>query len=243
MDRPVQVQIAADRDDWAQAFRLVARAYQTRGYDRAADGEFHFTRYHALPETVVLVAKEHDRVVATISVVPDNSLLGLPLEDVYGEEVQPLRRAGRRLCEVGSLGDIGLGRHEFTSVFIALIRLAWQFHCRYGGDTGVITCHPRHAFFYTHVLGFASLGGRKELPPRSGFPVEAFVVDTPLLQANAPELYRLIVEQSLPGAMLSATPMPDDLKLEFAAHSCRTNPQVVAELLRQVREQGSPRPW
>jgi len=234
-DGPVQVQFAADRDDWAQAFRLVAKAYQTRGYDRAADGEFHFTRFHALPDTVVLVAKEHARVIATMSVVRDNNLLGLPLEAVYAEEVQPLRGAGRRLCEVGSLGDMGLGPREFTSVFVALIRLAWQFHCRHGGDTGVISVHPRHSYFYSHVLGFAPLGGRKELPPASGFPVEAFVVDTPVLQANAPEMYRLIFDRPLPGELLIATPMPDELKLEFAARSCRTTPQAIEGILRQLQ--------
>jgi hypothetical protein len=243
MDSPVQVRLAAGRDDWEQAFRLVARAYQTRGYDRAAEGEFHFTRFHALPETVVLVAKERERVIATISVVMDNTLLGLPLEDVYGEEIQPLRRAGRRLCEAGSLGDSGVGPHKFASVFVALIRLAWQFICRQGGDTGVVTCHPRHSYFYRHVLGFNALGGPRDLPPGSGFPVEAFVADTPLLQANAPEMYRLILGQPLPSEMLSATPMPDELKLEFADHSCRTNRQAVEEILRHVHAHGSPRRW
>ncbi len=243
MAPPVRVHLAADRDDWAQAFRLVARAYQTRGYDRPEDGEFHFTPFHALPETVVLVAKQHEQVVATLSVVPDNKLLGLPLEASYAQEVEPLRRAGRRLCEVGSLGDSGLGAREFVSVFVALIRLAWQFHRRHGGDTGVIDVHPRHAYFYTHVLGFAPLGSRKEMPPGSGFPVEAFTVDTPHLRANSPELYRLFCEQPLPAEMLSATPMPDDLKREFAARSCRTRPPVVEEVLRQVREHGSPRRW
>ncbi|MBY0524841.1 MAG: hypothetical protein K2R98_15660 [Gemmataceae bacterium] len=239
----MQVQFADNRNDWAQAFRLVARAYQTRGYDRASDGEFHFTPCHALPETAVLVAKAQDRVIATVSVVMDNRLLGLPLEAVYATEILPLRRAGRRLCEVGSLGDIGLGPREFTSVFVALIRLAWQFHCHHGGDTGVISVHPRHSYFYTHVLGFAPLGGRKELPPASGFPVEAFVVDATLLQANAPEMYRLILDRPLPSDMLTATPMPDKLKLEFAAKSCRTNPQVVEEILRHAHGHKTMRRW
>src|SRR5262245_3724093 len=108
LTRNVCVQIAACRDDWEQAFHLVAGNYQERGYEASEACDFRFTSYHALPDNVVLVAKERGRVIATLSLSMDNKLLGLPMENIYGAEVRELRRAGRRLCEVGSLADTSL---------------------------------------------------------------------------------------------------------------------------------------
>ena len=49
--------------------------------------------------SVVVVAKEAERVIATLTLVMDNTLLGLPMEQVYGPEVAALRTQGRRLIE------------------------------------------------------------------------------------------------------------------------------------------------
>src|SRR5207249_229755 len=86
--RQVRVKIAGEREEFEQAFRLLAKRYKARGYDAPGPGEYRFTPYHALPGTVTFVAKEGDRVVATLSLVPDNESLGLPMESIYGEEVE-----------------------------------------------------------------------------------------------------------------------------------------------------------
>jgi hypothetical protein len=240
--RDVRVEIASSRDDWEQAFQLVADNYQSRGYD--TDGhDYRFTSYHALPETVVLVAKERGRVLATLSLVMDNTLLGLPMETIYGVEVRELRRAGRRLCEVGSLADTSLSTREFVPVFVALIRLAWQHHVRHGGDTGVITVNPRHRYFYTKVLGFAPLGNRRACPAVRNHPAEAFLLDVPLLRRNAPEMHRQIFGDPLPPEALRAPRMAAELARYFGGRSSQTNIRLVEEVLRHVDEYGSPRFW
>ena len=234
IDPAVRVQFAARRDEWLQAFRLVARAYQTRGYDRTADGEFHFTPFHALPGTAVLVAKEHEPRHHRHHVRgAGQHLAGTPTRDRLPRRSPAFRQAGRRLCEVSSLGDVGLNPREFTAVFVDdTVGLA--FHCRlrrrHGGD---------HRSSKARVLlhqgdGLHSLRRPEGTAASDGFPVEAFAGDTQLLRANAPAMYRLIFERPLPGTRLSVPPMPDEFKLEFAARSCRTNPQVVEGILRRV---------
>src|SRR4051812_17417869 len=75
---PVKVKIAATRDEFEQASRLLPCQYQARGYEEPGPKLFRFPPYHALPETTTFVAKCGDRVIATVSQVPDTTLLGLP---------------------------------------------------------------------------------------------------------------------------------------------------------------------
>jgi hypothetical protein len=242
ISRDVCVQIATSRQEWEQAFQLVADKYRWRGY--VADGcNYRFTAYHALPETVVLVAKEQGRVLATLSLIMDNSLLGLPTEAIYPAEVRELRRAGRRLCEVGSLANTGLTTTEFIPIFVALIRLACQHHAYFGGDTAVITVNPRHRYFYTKVLGFVPLGNRRTCPAVRNHPAEAFLLDDALLRRNAPEMHRRVFDEPLPRAVLTAPRMPAELVCYFGGRSSQTDIRIVEEIIRHVDEYGSPRSW
>ena len=90
--RPIEVKIASTESEWEQAFQLAASSYQARGYETPGTSRLRFTPYHALPDTITLVAKHQDEVVATLSIVQDNILLGLPMEDVYADEIDKSTR-------------------------------------------------------------------------------------------------------------------------------------------------------
>jgi hypothetical protein len=240
--RDIDVKIASTPAEWTQALELVADQYQARGYD-AQGYDYLFTSYHALPDSVTLVAKERSRVVAALSLVMDNSLLGLPMEAIYGPEVKELRRTGRRLCEVGNLADTDLSSREFIAVFVALIRLAWQHHVHYRGDTGVITVNPRHSAFYTKVLGFVPLGARRVCPSVRNHPAKAFLVDPGILRWQAPAMHARIFGEPLPRPVLLAPRMPAALIRHFAHRSSQTDPRLAEEILTYVEAYGSPRRW
>jgi hypothetical protein len=236
------VKIASTRSEWEQAFALVADNYQARGYD--ADGsDYHFTSHHALPDTMTCVAKEDERVLATMSLVADNTLLGLPMESTYAAEVRHVRGAGRRLGEVTSLASTGLAFREFGPVFHALIRLMMQRHLAQGGDSWVITVNPRHSAYYTRVVGFTALGPRRAYAKAQGHPAEAYFLDRALLRARVPRFYEYVFGQPLPPAALQAVRMPADLARYFAGRSCHTDRRLVEEILRHVEDCGSPRLW
>lgn len=240
--RDIRVQLASTRGDWEQAFRLVADNYQARGYDPAGF-DYRFTSYHALPDTVVLVAKEGERIVATMSLVPDSSLLGLPMEGPYREEIRQLRQQGRQLFETGNLADQDLGPREFMQVFVALMQLGWQYMTRQGADTTVITVNPRHSSYYTRMHGFLPLGPRRAYDKVQGAPAEAYYVDPEMIRLRVPAMSQRLFGSRLAESALQPVRMPADLVRHFARHSSQTNAGTVEQILWQVRECGSPRRW
>jgi hypothetical protein len=235
------VRIATTADDWEEAFQLVTDNYQARGYEPPGRGPLRFTSYHALPDTVVLVARAEERVVATFSMIADNRLLGLPLEDLYRSEIRLLRRNGRHIFETTSLADRDLSPREFCHVFLTMIQLAWQYGLANGAETNVITVNPRHCDYYTKVLGYALLGPRRSYAQVQGHPAEAFFLDPGLMCAKAPAVHQQIFGRRLPREALRTSPIPVDLVRRFAARSSQTD--VLEEILRHVEQCGSPRIW
>lgn len=241
--RTFQVKIASSRDEFEQAFQLLAARYQARGYEEPSTKLFRFTPYHVLPDTVTFVAKHGDRVVATMSLVPDTALLGLPMECIYGAEVDALRRRGRRLGEVTSLADGDLDTREFLQAFLALKRLMFQYHLRQGGDTWVITVNPRHRNYYCRALGFLPLGPRRTYPTVRNHPAEAFLVDVESMWANAPGMHQRIFGEALPDAVLENPARPADHVRHFADQSTQADRRTILNINRFVEHLGSPPRW
>ncbi len=243
LGREVQVKIASEFADWDQAFRLVAASYQARGYDPPDAGPVRFTPYHALPDTATLVAQHAGQVVATMSLVPDNTLLGLPMQSIYASEVEALRRAGRRLVEVTSLADTGLSLREFVPVFMTMLRLVWQYGISQGADTSVISINPRHRSFYRKVMGFVPLGPWRAYPLVQNHPAEAYLCDVPLLKTNVPEMFQQIFGEWLSRETLQAPHMPAEFVRYFSSQSSQMTTPRADELLAFVERFGSPRRW
>lgn len=240
--RDVQVRIASHPREWEQAFRLLAENYGARGYD-APGGDLRFTACHALPDTVVLVALEGERVVATLSLVADNTLLGLPLARIYGVELAELQQRGRRVYEVSSLADRGLGLRDFVQVFLTLIRLTCQYILANGGDTAAIVVNPRHRDFYTKTLGYVPLGPRRAYASVQGHPAEGYFTNPGLIRAKSEQLYQRLIGDELPAEALTAQPMPVPWVRHFSRRSSLTPPQLVEDVLQHVETAGSPRRW
>jgi hypothetical protein len=212
VERPIVVKIASNREELRAAFELVARNYQAVGYEGSMSCKVRFTPYHALPDSVTFVAKHGNQVLMTMTLVPDNTLLGLPLESLYGEEVARLRRARRRLAEVISLAaDKDLDAREFRPVFLYMSRLLFQYHLAYGGDTLVITVNPRHSKYYIKTMGYQPLGPCRSYPEVQGHPAEAYLLDVELAKVYAPKAYAEIFAEWVPGSALVSRPIPPHL--------------------------------
>jgi hypothetical protein len=243
LSRPVEVKIASEADEWEQAYRMVADSYRARGYEAGAPGLLRFTPFHALPDTATFVAKSGDEVVATLSLVADNVLLGLPMECIYREEVEELRRVGLQLVEVTCLADRDLSLREFVPVFTALMRLLSQYAVRSGSDAAVLTINPRHRAFYRKVMGGEPLGTPRAYPSVQNHPAEAYLLDPELMRVNAPGMYEQIFHMPLPDDAFLRRPMPLHLKRRFAALSTWPDADTFAEVFAFVEACGSPRRW
>jgi hypothetical protein len=242
ISREIVVKIASEPEEWEQAFELVAANYQERGYETTTK-LYRFTPYHALPDTTVFVAKLEGRVVATFSLVADNTLLGLPMEVLYAGEIADLRQQGRHLAEVTSLAVTDLSQREFLQAFTAMIRLMKQYHVSRGGDTWVITVNPRHRNFYCKVLGYRALGSRKPYAAVGDAPAEAYVLDRDLMRANAPRSYEHIFGERLAPAALAGVSMPRPFIRYYSAQSNPVDEARIGNLLGAVAANGNPRAW
>ncbi|QDV34773.1 N-acyl amino acid synthase FeeM domain-containing protein [Tautonia plasticadhaerens] len=239
----IRVRIASSRESFAQAFRMIAGSYQARGYESPSPRPYRFTPYHVLPGTITVVAEREGRVVATMSQVPDTSLLGLPMERIYGWEIDQLRSQGLRLAEITSLADRDLSHREFLRVFGAMSRLTCQHHHREGGDSWVITVHPRHRDYYRKVLGFISIGAPRSYPSVRHHPAEGFLVDEDLMRANAPRKHREIFGEPLPDEVLDAPPREAGHVPYFAGRSTQADPEALLRIGREVGSSGAPPRW
>jgi hypothetical protein len=178
-----------------------------------------------------------------MSLVADTSLLGLPMEVIYGTEVSELRREGRRLAEATSLADEGLTCSEFIRVFTEFIRIAIHYHLRQGGDSWVIAINPRHRSFYLKVLGFIPFGPRRSYPSVQGHPAEAFLLDVALMRANAPAMYETIFGASPAESILCPSPWSRDSVLHLGRNSTQIDCRTVESLLLSVEHLGSEPRW
>ncbi|MBV8310341.1 MAG: hypothetical protein JO344_08155 [Planctomycetaceae bacterium] len=241
--RDIRVKIATEQAEFEEAFALVSANYRARGYESPGDKPYRFTSYHALPTTVTMVAKLEGKVVATLTLVPDNEVLGLPMESIYGEEIAELRQEGRKLAEVISLADSGLSICEFVRVFKALIKLEKQYHASRGGDTWVITVNPRHRSFYQKVFGFESLGPRRTYPTVQDHPAEAFLLDVESMKENAPTTYQEIFGEALAESILTAGRWSVERVRYFGHRSTQIEVEVLEELLDAIERSGATSRW
>lgn len=243
ISRPIEVKIASTESEWEQAFQLAASSYQARGYEPPGANRLRFTPYHALPDTRTLVAKHHDEVVATFSIVLDNTLLGLPMEDVYTDEIAALRRHGRRLFEATTLADGGLSTREFMQVFLTLIKLSMQYHTSQGGDAYVIAVNPRHRKFYTKIIGFIPLGPLRTYAAVQDAPAEAFLLDNQLQRDNTPDTYQFMFGESAPRESLVGPRIPRSLIRQFGSQSIHCDAEAIERVIAYTDQYGSSRRW
>lgn len=114
-----------------------------------------------------IAALRGSRVVATVSVRSDGPQ-GLLAEHLYPLEIQARRKLGERLCELTRLAaDTSFGSQPaLASLFNAAYRIAIL---TYDATDFVMEVHPRHAAYYSRMIG-CQIVGRETICPRVNAP-------------------------------------------------------------------------
>ena len=154
--------IADSSNELLQAFGLLYREYLHAGYVRESASELLFTKYHLLPDTTVFVAKDNSAVVSTATIVRDNPQFGLPMDELFDNELNALREQGRRILEVCSLASDKqkLSRNGIQK----FIKLIFLYSIFLDAEDICIMVNPRHVRLYTGMLGFKIFGEEKYYP-------------------------------------------------------------------------------
>lgn len=144
---------------------LVNRMYATRGYQTGA-----LTKAQA-SNRITLVAGEGDTVFGTMTIGFDCPH-GLLVDELFRDETDPLRQAGRQLCEFTKFAV----DRAVDSAVKSKRMLASLFHVAYiivhrlnGFDNLMIEVNPRHVRYYERMLGF-EVKGSQRMNPRVNAP-------------------------------------------------------------------------
>ena len=165
--------LAQTTDQMVQAYKLVYRNYLRCEYIDAHPSQMRYNVFNALPDTATFVACLDHTVVTTATIVFD-SPLGLPLEAIYQDEVDALRRAGARLSEVTMLADRRRAGMRTIPSILHLFKLILHHTLATGKATDiVITVNPSHEAFYSRYLPFDDLGPLRYYPSVKNAPAVA----------------------------------------------------------------------
>jgi hypothetical protein len=202
---------------------LVHDAYVKAGLALANPCGLRVTPYQLLPTTEILIAAQGGRVICTMSLVRDGRL-GLPLEELYAEQVAARRQRGLRLAEVSCFADYQPERKAWFSRTIAVMRLAAQCSIARGLDEVLIAVHPKHTAFYERFLGFEVVGEERTYATVLGHPAVLMSLDLHGLGDRHPRSYARLFGSLLPTSSCAECPMPDYLREQLAITLSLTAP-------------------
>jgi hypothetical protein len=170
---------AADEDGHRNsAGILIDRMYGGRGY-----------RTNGLPRDragrITLTACEREEVMGTITVGFD-APGGLFVDELFRDEVDALRRSGRRVCEFTKLAVDRMVRSR--RVLASLFHVAYICARRLGDFTNLlIEVNPRHVRYYERMLGFAACSDERS-NPRVDAPAVLMSLDLAYAESQIAEL-------------------------------------------------------
>ena len=172
------VRPARSREELRGAYRRVYWSYLHREYIEPNPSEMRLSLFNAFPTTVTFVSVLRGEVIATVTLVPQTGI-GLPMDDIYGRELQKLRTAGRKLAEVTMLADRRLGdfRRSIPLVVLMMKRVFDYATLVLKATDLCITINPRHDAFYERYLLFKPLGPLRAYPSVKGNPALAKRLD------------------------------------------------------------------
>ena len=204
--------VARTRDELEQAFALVYKEYKQRGYIPSKyKSRLRLSFYNALPATTTFVAKQGRQVVASATLIPD-SPLGIPMDKLYREELNAIRKTGtRRIAEVSQLAinTHVFGRSLFSMfnldklLFIfRLFRVMYHYAVLQAGITDLcIAVNPKQQYLYK-FLYLEQIGGVKEYGTVNRAPAIALQVNlqraTRQGKCQRPSLYQIFCGGTTP---------------------------------------------
>ncbi|MCC5830315.1 MAG: hypothetical protein JJU36_12790 [Phycisphaeraceae bacterium] len=149
--------VSSTVDEVIASWRLVYDAYVRVGLIHQNPHHIHMAPQAIGPGTAVLSSSIGIIPVSTLTAITDDpSREGamLPLDRVYGPQLQRLRSKGHRLMEVGLFADRRRHLSRTTESLFQFMRLAFYFGLSRKITDFVIGVHPRHARFYSRFFGF-----------------------------------------------------------------------------------------
>ncbi len=177
LDHAFKIVVANNLHKRVRAYALAHRIYAGKGYFRHQQEGLYTSSQDALDSTLTLLAQSSaGKTLGTITLFFD-SPSGLPSDEIFKNELAPLRDSGRKLVEVTRLA-IAPDCPDGRSVLKKLINFIFIFAKRVRKfDDFVIEVNPRHTAFYRRQLLFETLAEPRSCPRVQGAPAALLRVD------------------------------------------------------------------
>lgn len=225
--------IARSLKELEEGFSLVYREYAARGYiPTDYKCAMRISIYNALPSTTTFVATQNGTVVGTVTLVCD-SFLGLPMDEIYKDETDVLRKKGCKIAEVSQLSiDSRLFPKSWYSLFhvskmmfvFSLFKLVFDYARFEDKLNGLcIAINPKQANLYDFIC-FENIGGLKYYNSVNQAPALAKYVNFDTLEERLkqrPVAYHIFYGgKTDPGAFAGKYKLtPEDMKYLFVEKS------------------------
>jgi hypothetical protein len=174
-----------------KTFKLVYDIYLNKGYDLRLGRQsgLWYTIHHLHPYTVTFLAEKAGQPAGTVSIIPD-SWLGLPADFIFPAQLSILRKAGRRLCEVFSLGVTEGIADSTIDLTMHLYRLVHLTATRLLHDTELVSSiMSHHGAFYSNILMFDEISPDSRQSPKTGEQVRFARINLETMEARYAQRY------------------------------------------------------
>lgn len=145
--------LIASENHVSEALDFVRENYRQAGY--ASPDSLRPTT----ADSLTAAAKRHHKMIGTLSLWRDGPA-GLQADEIYGDELNRLRRRGDRLGEFGRLAMDS--RTPALTLLLSMVGKVAAAGCdRWHLTDFIVECNPRHVGFYTRMLGFSAIGEKR----------------------------------------------------------------------------------
>lgn len=166
-----RIRAAATRQEREDAYCFVQQTYEQKGFSNRDEPPLRIKLQYALPGTLTLLAHDTEgRVIGTLTVVPDSEL-GLPMSEIFHDDLQRLRAGNKKICEYTGLCVVGANARINRQVLLNLYRSAWLYASEILNATDICcVVNPRHESFYRKVFFYEPFGAAKSCAHVQGAP-------------------------------------------------------------------------
>lgn len=194
-----------------QTFSLIYNKYYNAGLCEESESKIRITPYQLLKTSHVFSCIQNGETIGTFTIIRDNSF-GLPMEDLYAEEIKERRLFGVSLAEISSLAHTKLGLKGVINIG----RIIAQKSIEKNIDEVWIVCHPDHCPVYEKYVGFKKMGEIKAYEKVLGNLAVPMVLDIKNLKKNDLKMWKVFFEEKEPMNNLTWIELPNEAVANLA---------------------------
>ena len=158
LDRP-SLKFAETKDELEQSFQLVYNVYKAKGFASYNENGMIYNIHSLLPSTTHVIAKSYKSVISNLTEMFDNKYFGLPIDQLYKEEMDVLRNEERKIVELTSLATPR--EHRWKNIFQYLVQIVYWYALYSEVDDICISINPKHVRFYKYLFPFEEFGPKR----------------------------------------------------------------------------------